>query len=95
MKSEKWFVCECESLEHFMVINYEPDFDDSVYISIHLSHFSLWKRIQMAIAYIFGYKSKYGNFEEILLNKTKLKELIDTLSGYHSYMIRNQQNINF
>lgn len=97
MKSEKWFICECGSLEHFMMISYEsePEWNDCVYLTIHLSNVPFWKRIKLAIAYIFGYKSKYGNFEEILLNKAKLKEMIDVLSGHYGYMVKTEQNINF
>lgn len=95
MKSEEWIICECSSLEHFMRISYEPDFDECVYVTIHLSSLSFWQRLKLGIRYILGYKSRYGNFEEIVLSKEKLKKVIDVLSNHHSYMVRTEQNINF
>ena len=97
MKSERWIVCECGSLEHFIVLSYETEggFDDTVYVTIHLSNLPFWQRLKLGVLYILGRKSRYGNFEEVLLDKTKLKEVIDTLSGFHTYMMRTEQNINF
>lgn len=95
MKSDEWIVCECGSLEHFIQISYESDYDDYVYLSIHLSELPLLQRIKLGIQYILGRKSKYGNFEEIVLNKTKLKEVINILNQHYSHMVKPEQNINF
>lgn len=95
MKAEDFFICECGSLEHFLVFSYEPDHDDYVYVSIHLSELPFWKRLKLGILYILGHKSKYGNFEEVVLSKQKLKDMIDKLSSHYSYMVKPQQNINF
>lgn len=95
MKSDEWIVCECGSLEHFMRISYEPDYDEYVYVTIHLSQLSFWKRLKLGIQYILGYKSKYGNFEEIVLDKTKLKQVIDIFNQHYSHMVKPEQNINF
>lgn len=96
MKSEQhWIVCECSSLEHFITISYEPDLDECVYVSVHLSNVPFWKRLKLGIQYILGRKSKYGNFEEIVLGKNKLKEVITILNQHYSDMVKPEQNINF
>lgn len=95
MKSEQFFICQCGSLEHFMVVSYEPTVSDFVYVSIHLSPLPFLKRLKLGLLYILGRRSKYGNFEEIVLDKEKLKKVIDNLSNSYSYMVKSHQNINF
>jgi hypothetical protein len=41
---------------------------------------SLQRRLKLAIKYVFGYRSKYGMFSEVLLTKADTCRLIDTLS---------------
>lgn len=78
-------ICSCGSTEHDIIItrNENKDYDDNVYLSIHLvNERNIFKRIKYAIKYIFGYKSKYGCFDEIILDKRhyeKIKEIADYL----------------
>lgn len=95
MKSEHWVVCECGSLEHFMQISYEPQLDDCVFVTIHLSELPFWKRVKLAFLYVLGRKSKYGNFEEIILNKKQLKKVIDVMKDNYQHMVKSEQDINF
>ena len=95
MKGDEWIVCECGSLEHFMRISYEPDDNEFVYVTIHLSQLPFLQRLKLGVLYILGRKSKYGNFEEIVLSKQKLKNLIHTLNNHYSHMIKPDQDINF
>lgn len=74
-------VCECSSAEHTIVFSYwegEPE----VYVSIHLAKLPLWKRIAHTVKYILGHRSKYGDFDEIILgtkNYEKMTELVQHL----------------
>lgn len=95
MNSDEWVICECGSLEHFMKISYEPEFGEYVYVTIHLSELPFLKRLKLGIQYILGRRSKYGNFEEIVLKKEKLKQIIDTLTNHYTDMVKPEQNINF
>jgi hypothetical protein len=66
-------ICDCNSTEHMMMVFYAEDkMDDrvypTVYIHIHLSKKSFWKRVKYAINYIFGRQCRYGAFEEMILN---------------------------
>jgi hypothetical protein len=80
-ESAEIFVCDCNSREHQIVFQY--DFDDNyVYCHIHLSQYSFWKRVKVAIKYILGYKCKYGNWEEFIWNvddAPKLEEMAKRL----------------
>lgn len=86
MKDEKWYVCQCHSLEHFFVISYDQTWNDSVFVNVYLSHLPFFKRFILGIKYIFGYKSRYGNYEEILLDKTQVNDLIQRLQIYSKTM---------
>jgi len=81
------FICECSSAEHQMIIRWDDwdgtDEEDFVFVTIHLNpERSIWKRIKHAVMYIFGYRCRYGHFDEIVLKKSdanKLQNVVDAL----------------
>jgi hypothetical protein len=84
------FVCSCEDVSHQFVIGFEPsiDFNDSVFIEVHLNKASFFRRLQYAFLYLLGKQSKFngGAFSEIILNKKQVKELIQTLYDHYDRM---------
>lgn len=69
-------LCECGSSEHQMVIRYfNNELDAFVYVDVYLTKRSFWGRLKYAIKYIFGYKSKYGAWDEIILGHKHIKSL--------------------
>lgn len=76
------FICQCYNPEHQLIFSYFPE-DENVYVSVHLiPEYRLWKRIWMAIKYIFGYRSCYGHFDEFIFKKSdaeKLQKVVDHL----------------
>lgn len=80
------FVCQCSSIEHQVVFSYDKENEDKdVYVLVHLvPERSIWCRILNAIKYIFGYKCRYGHFEEFIFNKEdagKLQEVVNYLKS--------------
>jgi len=77
-------ICDCSSVEHQVVITHDSE-ENMVYLHIHLqSYDSFWKRLVRGIKYIFGYKSRYGDWDEIILNpedKSKIEEIVKTLEN--------------
>jgi|688.fasta_scaffold483423_2 hypothetical protein len=75
------FVCDCGDLTHQFVISYFNDFfgddldDEFTYIHVHLTPHTFWKRLKIGIAYIFGKRSQFGAFEEIILNSEECQRL--------------------
>ena len=68
-------------MEHIMVVNHFDD-DEEVYVSIHLAPLPWYKRIVNAIKYIFGHRSPYGDFEEIIITHEdweRVQTIADTL----------------
>jgi hypothetical protein len=53
-----------------------------VYIHTHLVKKSFWSRLKYGLKYIFGYKSRYGAWDEFILNPNdadKLQDVVDYL----------------
>lgn len=75
------FICDCGSSEHqFIIRKFENE--EEAYLTIHLNKKPLLKRIKYAFKYIFGYQSRYGAFDEIILNPDdadKLQKVVDSL----------------
>ena len=69
-EKKETLLCECKSTEHVMVVHYDDDPDwDRVYVHIHLSQDAgFWKRLGRAINYLFGHRTKYGDFDEFIIN---------------------------
>lgn len=68
-------ICACSSSEHSLIFQYDED-EHEAYVSIHLSNYrNFWERLIHGIKYIFGYKCKYGDFDEIILGKQHAEKL--------------------
>ena len=76
------FLCKCLNTEHQLIFQYFPD-DKEVFVSVHLNpEHRLLKRIWVAIKYIFGYRCKYGHFDEFIFNgydAERLQKVVDVL----------------
>lgn len=82
INNEEILICACHSTEHQIVIQKDEE-DNVLYCSIHLSPLPWYKRIVNGIKYIFGYRCKYGDFEEFLFDKkhiTKLNQMVNFLN---------------
>ena len=73
------FICQCNNVEHQLIFSYFSDDEDrDVYVSVHLSPDSFWKRIWKSIKYIFGH------FDEFIFKKQdagKLQRVVDFLKS--------------
>ena len=50
-----------------------------VYVHTHLNKLPFWSRVKYGIKYIFGYKSRYGAFDEFIINPKDAKKIEDIL----------------
>lgn len=89
MKNEL-LICECHSTDHQYIFLYDDDKDSNghvdrtVYIHTHLNTFGFWKRLKYGIMYIFGYKSRYGDYDEFIINPEdvgKFENVVKFLKG--------------
>lgn len=76
---EHFIKCDCGDPHHQIILNWDEENPDKgsvwgVYAEIHLTKFNFWKRLKVAIKYIFGKQSIYGAFDEIIIPVSKWKE---------------------
>lgn len=79
----KILICECGSLEHQIIINHDEE-ENVIYCSIHLVHYGFWRRLKAGLKYIFGYKCRYGQWDEFIFKSehaNQLRELAEILSN--------------
>lgn len=76
------FICDCSDIEHQMIVSSDPEeTEKEIYIAIHLSDYiNIFQRLWIGVKYIFGKKSKYGNWDVLILNQKeiiRLKEILE------------------
>jgi hypothetical protein len=76
------FICECHSTEHQLVFRHDPDDEyHELFIDVHLRTYkNVFKRIWVSLKYIFGYKCRYGHWDEFIFNKDDAQRLIGILN---------------
>lgn len=67
--------CVCHNKEHQLVFTKNEE-DGLVYAEMHLTKLRFWKRLVLGVKYIFGYQSRYGAFDEIVLDKNHATDFI-------------------
>lgn len=73
---EKVFKCDCHDPEHQVWFSYDSDDDDKeMYVTYHIESRSLLRRLKHSIKYVFGFRSYFGAFSEIILTDNKVTEL--------------------
>jgi len=88
-ESKDVLICSCNSDEHQYLIYYSdnesPNGQVSPTVHIHpylITHKSFWKRVVVGIKYMFGYKTKYGHWDEFMFDPSdadKLQDVVDYL----------------
>lgn len=82
MNKPEYFECLCHSPEHTMQFWMDEDNPPTLYAHVFLSPDPWWQRIWNSIRYIFGYKCRYGHFDEFLLNPEDCDKFIALLTRY-------------
>lgn len=70
-------ICQCSSIEHQISFVWFDDEDGKgdVYMETHLKPLSFWQRVKNGILYIFGHRSIYGDFDDVILRKEDVHKL--------------------
>jgi hypothetical protein len=87
-KSYSVLVCDCNSTEHQILIYQEDDLPNgrkevNLFFNL-ITYNNIFKRIIAAIKYIFGCKSKYGQWDCIIVSKDNympLKKLVEFIEN--------------
>jgi len=72
--------CSCNSNEHIVIFDYDEEYNE-IFMSVHLNPLGIFGRVKHAIKYIFGYKCKFGDFEELIIDHTNVEQFIKALSN--------------
>jgi hypothetical protein len=81
MKNKDVLLCQCHSSDHQMLLLYSDDEDKNgnkypmCYVHIHLNKRPFFKRLKYGIKYIFGYKCRYGAFDEFIFDPEDVESL--------------------
>jgi hypothetical protein len=79
----EFFECACYSDEHTLRFSYDPD-ENEMFTSVFLNQYrNIFKRLWIALKYVFGYKCKYGHWDCFLMrpeDAERLKRLLDRMS---------------
>lgn len=76
---EEIFICECSSSEHQIIMKYDKD-DNCIYCDIHLSNYNFLGRLKNGIKYIFGYKSRFGAWDQFIITDNHTNRLMQLLN---------------
>lgn len=77
-------ICDCSSREHQIIIEHDNE-DNLTYCHIHLVQHGFLRRLKAGLKYIFGYKCRYGQWDEFILkpeHANQLRELSELLSQH-------------
>lgn len=74
---DKYIECSCSCSEHTMRFSwYDGPDEREMYLHIFLNNkCGFWKRLWYGIKYIFGFKSAYGHFDEVIMRHQEVTQL--------------------
>lgn len=73
---EEIMLYACNSTEHQFVFLKDSD-KKCIYVHTFLNNGSFWSRLKAGLKYIFGYKCRYGHFDEFILSEKHSEKLIE------------------
>ena len=82
---KEYVECDCSCSEHTLRFTWdeEPDWRAEIYLDVFLNQYNgFFKRIWLAFKYIFGFKSRYGHFDEAILSQGNVTELRDLCNRF-------------
>lgn len=84
-KQSEYFECVCGTDEHtlrFKLDTHDPN-DVELYTSVFLNQYrGFFKRLWIAVKYLFGYKCKYGHWDCTMIKLEDADRLIKLLESY-------------
>lgn len=84
---QELFICQCGDPSHQFIISADKETSDDrcAFISVHLNReHNIFRRIWTATKYVFGKRSIYGDFDEVIIkpeDADRLMQVVDFLRG--------------
>lgn len=79
------FVCDCSDASHNIIFQLWEWGDEHPELSVHVNlgdYPSFWRRVWLAVRYIFGYKSKYGQYDVMTIRVEDLPRMMSLLENF-------------
>lgn len=73
-KTTHVFPCPCSDPEHHIIYSMFDD-EEEIYLHVQLNNGKWYQRVWKAIKYVFGYKCKFGHFEEFIISSENYEHL--------------------
>jgi len=70
----EYFECDCGDMDHILRVSYFKDEPEEMYVEIHLRQKTFLRRLWQAVKYAFGFRSRFGDFDEFLWRPETAKE---------------------
>lgn len=84
-------LCSCDRPEHQIILAYSPEETEPayqlMYLTIHLVPRNFIARLVVGISYIFGHHSRYGAFEEMILEMTQVNQVKEFIAKYEAHCL--------
>ena len=97
MDRKEYYECDCSDFDHILRVSYfedvTPDKPDFLYIEVHLRQKTFFKRLWSGLSYIFGRRSRYGDFDEFLWTPETAKRFADHCMRYHEAATKDREDI--
>lgn len=88
---KEYFECDCGSDEHRFCVTLEDpedDFAPELYFHLQLhQHRNIFKRIWIAVKYVFGYECKYGHWDTINISQDDAEKLLVLFHQHRAKLI--------
>lgn len=87
---QELFICQCGDPSHQFIISADKETTEGpcAFISVHLNReHNIFKRLWYAVKYVFGRRSIYGDFDEIIINPNdadRLQKVVDFLKRHQN-----------
>lgn len=66
---EHFFSCTCGDYNHLVRFELDPEYGE-VYLTVRLNSYEpWWKRVWIAVKYVFGYPHAYGHYDVTILRE--------------------------
>ena len=92
------YECQCSSSEHIITFKFDnnsKDWPPELFGEIHLCQSNgFFKRLWHAVKFVFGYKSKYGNFDTFIFKPEDLPHLRNLFDEFEKAQKIYPKNLN-
>lgn len=80
--NEYFIRCDCHCPEHQAIITTDAD-EGLLFLEFHLTTWqNIFRRLWVAARYVFGYKCRYGTWDELVMGREQVAGLRDYLEKF-------------